>query len=88
MERKLLSELWSKDGCGRMKTIHCPKDIGFINTFDGENCKREQFYNDCYHCWASNIAEEDEIREEQAKIEQLEHDILYEPTFSEEEGSM
>lgn len=29
-----------------------------------------------------------ERRAEQAKIEQLEHDILYEPTFSEEEGSM
>lgn len=29
-----------------------------------------------------------EVREEQAKIEQLEHDILYEPTFSEEDGSM
>ena len=25
---------------------------------------------------------------EQAAIEQLEHDILYEPTFSEEDGSM
>ena len=34
----------------------------------------------------SDLAEE--VREEQAKIEQLEHDILYEPTFSEEDGSM
>lgn len=33
----------------------------------------------------SDIAEE--VREEQAKIEQLEHDILYESTFL-EEGSM
>lgn len=33
----------------------------------------------------SDLAEE--VREEQAKIEQLEHDILYEPTFSEEEES-
>ena len=34
----------------------------------------------------SDFAEE--VREEQVKIEQLEHDILYESTFSEEEGSM
>lgn len=34
----------------------------------------------------SDITEE--VREEQAKIQQLEHDILYEPTFSEEDGSM
>lgn len=39
-----------------MRTIHCPKDIGFVNTFDGEDCEREQFYNDCYHCWTSAIA--------------------------------
>lgn len=39
-----------------MRTIHCPKDIGFVNTFDGEDCKREQFYNNCYHCWATAIA--------------------------------
>lgn len=38
-----------------MKTIHCPKDIGLINTFDNEDCEREQFYNDCYHCWTSAI---------------------------------
>lgn len=29
-----------------------------------------------------------EVREEQAKIEQLEHDILYEPTYNPEDGSM
>ena len=34
----------------------------------------------------SDIAEE--AREEQAKIEQLEHDILYEPTYNPEDGSM
>ena len=31
-----------------MRYIHCPKDIGFENRFDGEDCKREQFYNDCH----------------------------------------
>ena len=40
-----------------MRDIHCPKDIGFENTFDNEECKAEQFYNNCYHCWSSAIAE-------------------------------
>lgn len=39
-----------------MRNIHCPKDIGFENTFNGEDCKIEQFYNDCYHCWGTAIA--------------------------------
>lgn len=39
-----------------MRNIHCPKDIGFENTFNGEDCKLEQFYNDCYHCWGTAIA--------------------------------
>ena len=39
-----------------MRTIHCPKDIGFVNTFEGTDCEIEQHYNDCYHCWASAIA--------------------------------
>lgn len=30
----------------------------------------------------------EEVREEQAKTEQLEHDILYEPTYNPEDGSM
>jgi len=34
----------------------------------------------------SDIVEE--VREEQAKIEQLEHNILYEPTYNPEDGSM
>lgn len=34
----------------------------------------------------SDITED--IREEQVKSEQLEYDILYEPTFSEKDGSM
>lgn len=36
--------------------IHCPKDIGFENIFDGKDCEKEQFYNNCYHCWSSAIA--------------------------------
>lgn len=39
-----------------MRNIHCPKDIGFENTFNGEDCRIEQFYNDCYHCWGTAIA--------------------------------
>lgn len=39
-----------------MRDIHCPKDIGFENTFDGKDCEKEQFYNNCYHCWLSAIA--------------------------------
>lgn len=39
-----------------MRDIHCPKDIGFKNIFNGEDCKTEQFYNNCYHCWSSAIA--------------------------------
>jgi len=41
-----------------MRDIHCPKDIGFENTFYEEDCKREQFYNNCYHCWSTAIAKE------------------------------
>lgn len=40
-----------------MRTIHCPKDIGLNNTFEGRDCECEQYYNNCYHCWASAIAE-------------------------------
>ena len=40
-----------------MRDIHCPKDIGFNNIFDGADCKEEQLYNNCYHCWSSAIAE-------------------------------
>lgn len=39
-----------------MRDIHCPKDIGFENIFDGEDCKAEQFFNFCYYCWSSAIA--------------------------------
>ena len=39
-----------------MREIHCPKDIGFENTFEGDDCEREQHYNNCYHCWTSAIA--------------------------------
>lgn len=39
-----------------MRDIHCPKDIGFTNTFEGKDCEMEQRYNNCYHCWTSAIA--------------------------------
>lgn len=39
-----------------MKDIKCPKDLQFENTFQGSDCKREKFYNGCYHCWGSAIA--------------------------------
>ena len=38
-----------------MRDIHCPKDVGLQNIFDGEDCKTEQLYNDCFHCWSSAI---------------------------------
>lgn len=41
-----------------MRDIHCPKDIGFENTFSGEDCEKEQFYNNCYHCWSTALAKE------------------------------
>ena len=41
-----------------MRDIHCPKDIGFENTFSGEDCKKEQHYNNCYHCWSTSLAKE------------------------------
>lgn len=41
-----------------MKNTYCPTDIGFINTFDGEDCKAEQWYNGCYHCWSTALAKE------------------------------
>jgi len=40
-----------------MRDIHCPKDIGLNNIFIGEDCKAEQWYDNCYHCWSSAIAE-------------------------------
>ena len=39
-----------------MRTIHCPKDIGLTNIFEGKDCEMEQRYDDCYHCWSSAIA--------------------------------
>ena len=39
-----------------MRDIHCPKDIGFENTFSGEDCEKEQHYNNCYHCWSTALA--------------------------------
>lgn len=39
-----------------MKEIKCPKDLNFENTFQGNDCEREKYYNDCYHCWCSAIA--------------------------------
>ena len=39
-----------------MRDIHCPKDIGFKNTFSGEDCEKEQHYNNCYHCWSTALA--------------------------------
>ena len=39
-----------------MIDIHCPKDIGFENTFSEKDCENEQHYNNCYHCWSSAIA--------------------------------
>ena len=51
-----------------MRDIHCPKDIGFENTFSGEDCEKEQHYNNCYHCWSTALAKGkahlDEIRAE------------------------
>ena len=41
-----------------MRDIHCPKDIGFENTFSGEDCEKEQHYNNCYHCWSTALAKE------------------------------
>lgn len=39
-----------------MRDIHCPKDIGFVDTFSGEDCEKEQYYNNCYHCWSTALA--------------------------------
>jgi hypothetical protein len=36
-----------------MRNIHCPKDIGFENTFSADDCAKEQYYNNCFHCWAT-----------------------------------
>ena len=50
-------------------------------------CEADWNCKDCPN-WIEEDETAEEVREEQAKIEQLEHDILYEPTFSEEDGSM
>ncbi len=39
-----------------MRTIHCPKDIGLTNIFEGRECEMEQRYDNCYHCWSSALA--------------------------------
>ena len=45
-----------------MADKQCPKDVGLINTFSGEDCEREQFYNDCYHCWSTARAKGNKAR--------------------------
>lgn len=47
-----------------MRDIHCPKDIGFENTFSGEDCEKEQHYNNCYHCWSTALAKGKELEQE------------------------
>ena len=47
-----------------MRDIHCPKDIGFENTFSGEDCEKEQHYNNCYHCWSTALAKGKALCEE------------------------
>lgn len=41
-----------------MRDIHCPSEVSIENTFELESseCKAEQFYNNCYHCWSSALA--------------------------------
>lgn len=41
------------EGVNTMVDKQCPKDVGLTNTFSGEDCEREQFYNNCYHCWST-----------------------------------
>ena len=31
-------------------------DIGLTNIFEGWECEMEQRYDDCYHCWSSTLA--------------------------------
>lgn len=58
-----------------MRTIHCPKDIGLTNIFEGKDCEMEQRYDDCYHCWSSALAKNNQeylqrkLREEEAADE-------------------
>lgn len=39
-----------------MIDIHCPQDVGFENTFSGEECEQEQRCNNCYRCWHKALA--------------------------------
>lgn len=67
-----------------MRTIHCPKDIGFKNTFEGGDCKLEQWYDDCYHCWTSAIAKNNQEylqrklreKEEADKLKVLKEEVM------------
>lgn len=52
-----------------MRDIHCPKDIGFENTFSGEDCEKEQHYNNCYHCWSTAIASRDHQQNEEMALQ-------------------
>ena len=71
-----------------MREIHCPKDIGFNNIFVGEDCKKEQWYDNCYHCWSSAIAENNQeyfkrkFKEELKKLKKEIHKLA----FDDEDG--
>ena len=47
--------------------IECPKDLNqfliskplFENTFSETECEQKKFYGDCFHCFATAIAERD-----------------------------
>ena len=58
--------------------------------YHGIECDYEGLCIECPHNTKEDAEwfKAEEVREEQAKIEQLEHDILYEPTYNSEDGSM
>lgn len=47
--------------------IKCPKDLNqfiigepiFENTFSVEDCEKNKFYGDCFHCFSTAIAKRD-----------------------------
>ena len=73
---------WTKayDGYdGHVKCTQCFK------TYDWD--AQAQYYNFCPNCGADMRTKETDYDYERA-VEQLEHDILYEPTFNQDDGSM
>ena len=62
-----------------MNEIKCPYDLNqfllgepiFKNTFPEEECEQRKFYGDCYHCFATSIANRDKLLKSKGILDSL-----------------